>query len=103
MNWRKREPEVISFESQEAATGRLQRPGALSEAELRGMLRWSRLMPSGVTDVFKSEVTLQTLLAIKEFDRSSRRLSTVLIWLTVALIFFSLVALWPIVEHPFCR
>jgi hypothetical protein len=87
--------------SQKAVSDRLLAQGVLSGEELRAMLPHARTLTASQIIPLQGELAIQTLIAIESFDRSSRKLNSRLIWLTVVLAVLSLVTAWPILRSTF--
>ncbi|MDP9267750.1 MAG: hypothetical protein M3P27_05420 [Acidobacteriota bacterium] len=64
---------------------RLKGPEPLNEAEVRGMLPFLGVLNAEATRRIEADLALQTISAVRGFDRSSQRLSRWLLWLTVAI------------------
>lgn len=58
----------------------------LTQQEVRDLMPWMNQLSTGAVRRLEAELALQNIEAVQNFERSSSKLTNVLIWLTAALV-----------------
>ena len=81
----------MPFRSAQEVDARLVAEAPLTPGEVRELIPWMRQISEGNMRRLNSELSLQNLEAIQNFDRSSSRLAKTVIWLNWVLIALTIV------------